>query len=99
MYDYDRSFLGSIHVPNDFERAKEVRDQLEAETDRTDKALKALSGGGARGLTPDHIKATPEWKKAKQDFDKAFAALRSFNEVYVRRFKEDLARDRRMRRR
>jgi hypothetical protein len=97
MYNYDRSVV-SITVPNDYARAKLLRDQLEAETNRTDKALKALSGGGAMGLTPDHVRATPEWQKAKHEFDAAFAALRAFNTVYVRRFKDELAQERRRRR-
>lgn len=47
--------------------------------------LNALSAGqktGLLALTPDHIKATPEWQSAKKETDKAFAALRDFNTTH-----------------
>ncbi len=34
---------------------------------------------GPMGLTPDAVKATPEWRAAKQRLDRAFARLRAFN--------------------
>jgi len=88
-----------IEVPMDYTQATERRDELEAEVDRTSRALKALSGGGPLGLTPDDVRATPEWKAAKRAADDAFAALQAFNKVYVRRFKQEIKRDRQRRRR
>lgn len=39
------------------------------------------------GLTPDHIRALPEFQQAKQGFDLAFAELRSFNAWFVKTYK------------
>jgi len=33
------------------------------------------------GLTPDHIKALPEWKEAKAKFTRAFSELRELNKT------------------
>lgn len=33
---------------------------------------------GEMGLTPDAVKATPEWQTAKEDYDRKFKSLRSF---------------------
>lgn len=82
----------------DYSKAKERAAQLDAEYDRAGRALKALSGGGPMGLTPAHVRATPEWKAAKGAADAAFAALRAFNAGYTRRFKREIAQDRAERR-
>lgn len=54
-------------------------DRVFAEYIRTGRALRLLSGGASMGLTPDHVKATPEWQAAKQAYEAAFAKLRSYN--------------------
>lgn len=78
----------------DYAQAKERHAQLQAEYERTGRVLQALSGGGHMGMTPDHVRATPEWKVAKGDAAAAFAALRAFNEVFVPRFKREIAQER-----
>ena len=80
---------------NDYAEAKTRAVELEAETERTSKALKTLSGGGPMGLTPEAVKATTEWKDAKRAYDVAFAALRNFNAAFVKRFKREISQDRR----
>ena len=89
-YHYDRRTASET----DYTRAKEHRDKLEAEHERTSRALKALSGGGLMNMTPEHVRASPEWKKAKHEADAAFSALRAFNTVFVRRFRRELAQER-----
>lgn len=84
-------------VPADYAQAKERQAQLQAEYERTGLALKALSGGGPMGMTPESVRTTPRWKDAKREADAAFAALRAFNEVYVKRFSKEIAQDRRAR--
>lgn len=86
-------------MPTDFAQAKKVRDQLEADADATGSVLKALSGGGPMNFTPEHVRKTSEWQKAKREADAAFTALRTYNSVFVRRFKKELADDRAARRR
>ena len=46
------------------------------------------------GLTPDAIKATPEWRKNKDAFDLASVNLRDFNKAYVKRFARELREER-----
>ena len=82
-------------IPTDYAEAKARKAELDAEHERTGRALKELSGGGPMGLTPAEVRATLEWKAAKRDYDVAFAALRNFNEIYLRRFKREVAQDRR----
>jgi len=94
-YSYDCRTAAA--VPDDYAEAKKKVDELDAEADRTGKALKALSGGGQMGMTPDHVKASPEWKAAKRDYEKANAALRDFNSTYTKRFKKEIQEDRRSR--
>jgi len=52
---------------------------LECDVARTSKALKAISGGGPMGLTPDNVKTSPEYRAAKRAYDTAFSRLRTFN--------------------
>jgi hypothetical protein len=58
-----------------------TRNTLRAEVDRTSAAMQVFPRD-AMGLTPDSIKASPEFKTAKAAFDRAFAQLRNFNSVY-----------------
>lgn len=55
-----------------------TKEQLWDDCKAAGAALKAFPRG-RMGLTPDAVKATPEWRAAKQAYDRAFAALRSFN--------------------
>jgi hypothetical protein len=46
-------------------------------------------------LTPDAVKASPQWRADKAAADKAFTALRNFNAWHSREFKAELQRERR----
>ena len=46
------------------------------------------------GLTPDTVKASQEYRKARREFDCAMRALQSFNARHLKTFKHDLARER-----
>ncbi len=62
--------------------------------------LKAIPGvgSGPMGLTPDDIRARPDYRIAKEAMDKSFAALREFNAVYVKRYKKELAAESKLKR-
>lgn len=79
-----------------FDVAKQSKTMLESALDGADKALKAFDqyGKNEMGMTPDFVKAMPEWQQAKKEFDKAFAELRTFNGWYVKTFKKEIAADR-----
>ena len=59
--------------------ANETTRELERAYKAASDALKAVSGGGPMGMTPDSVRATDEWKQAKLTYDRAFAALRAHN--------------------
>ena len=75
-----------------FDVAKQSKIMLESALDDADKALKAFDSYGKTemGLTPDFVRAMPEWQQAKKEFDKAFAELRAFNGWYMKTFKKKL---------
>lgn len=81
-----------------FEAAKAMHDRLDAEVARTSAALKAFPNDGPMGLTPDHVKASPEFKAAKRAFDQAFANFRNFNADFTVLFADQLRAERRARR-
>jgi hypothetical protein len=65
--------------------------QLELSVLTTDvkNASKAINGFAkeSNGLTPDHIRALPEFQEAKSKFNIAFAKMRSFNGTISAKFK------------
>jgi len=76
-----------------FEEAKAEEALLENEMSEAQAAINAFPRGPT-GLTPDAVKATPEWRAAKTRVDKAFARLRAFNAVFVKRFAKELRAER-----
>lgn len=78
-----------------YEQAKERRGQLEVEYQRAARALRELSGGGPLGLTPERVRATEEWQAAKRGANDSFAALQAFNTLYTRRYRKEIAQERR----
>lgn len=67
-----------------------------AERARLDAAVEAASAAlqpfprNALGLTPDDVKAAPEWKAAYAAYWRAHGQLRAFNSRYAPMFKADL---------
>lgn len=78
---------------------KQVKQSLENDVEQAGKALKEFDkyGKGDMGLTPDFVKAMPEYRKAKAEFDSAFQVLRKFNQQFVKQFKKEIAKERRER--
>lgn len=50
---------------------------------------------GPMGLTSDHVKAMPEFRRLKGAFERQFQAVRSFNSRYTKIFKAELNAERR----
>ncbi|WP_395007304.1 hypothetical protein [Undibacterium sp.] len=73
-----------------FENAQKIAASLDADLKAASEALKPLSKLG-NGLTPDHVKITPEWQSAKAAFERAFSKAKVFNALYVTKFKKELA--------
>ncbi|PTR08655.1 MULTISPECIES: hypothetical protein [unclassified Novosphingobium] len=56
------------------------------------------TGSGLFGLTPDHVKATPQWRAAHFAYWQAHTGLADLNRRNVKRFKRELAQEQRERR-
>ncbi len=82
-----------------FDAAKVRRDVLEQEVKAAGAALGGVSGisTGRMGLTPDSVKATPEYRAAKLRYDRAHRALAGFNGRFCKAFAADLRAERRER--
>ena len=80
-----------------FADAKAWQARLDATLTATTAVLNAYPKS-AIGLTPDHIKATAEWKGNYRANQLAFDRLRRFNQVFVRTFKKELAAERKAKR-
>jgi hypothetical protein len=80
-----------------FKAARQRQDHLEAESKRTGRALDSFPKG-PMNLTPDHVRATSEWKAAKAASDNAFQAYRNFNGMMVKAFPNELKAERLARR-
>ena len=77
--------------------AKAHRDALQATVQATSDALRSRSGGGPMGMTPGHVRSTPEWQTARRAYDLAFQRLRNFNEHFVKQYAKEIRAERRMR--
>ena len=71
-----------------FADALKVKEDLEAEADAASKALQKFPSG-PMGLTPDAVKATPKFQKARQRYALADKMLRDYNTVFLRAYKKE----------
>lgn len=83
-----------------FAIAKAVQAELERARDDASRALNALAGvgTGAMGLTPDSVKASPDYRAARRAYDQRHADLAAFNARFVKQYATELAADRAARR-
>jgi hypothetical protein len=93
-HDDQGRFSGSdlrrqIKAAMTYAEAKEKKNALEAEAEKHSKTLKGLSGGGAFNMTPEHVKTSPEYRKASSDYAATHAALRSHNEYFLKTFAKE----------
>lgn len=74
-----------------FAQAKAHADFLDAEYTRLSRILASVPGVGTgpMGLTPDSVRARPDYQEAKREADKAFADLREYNAWFVKQFKKE----------
>lgn len=83
-----------------YQEAKVYKANLEAINDAASKALQAFDslGKSEMGMTPDHVKAMPEYQATKKAYDISFNNLRNFNgqfmKVFMKVFKKEVQADR-----
>lgn len=80
-----------------FEEAKTIQAKLHAEVAAASAALQVFQKG-RMGLTPDDVKASPEFRAATQRYNVSFVQLRSINGLLTRKFSNELREERRTRR-
>jgi hypothetical protein len=76
-----------------FQAQKARADELHAAVMSTGAALNAFTSlhpKGPIGLTPDHVRAMPEFVKLKSEYERAAAASRAFNAIYVKKFAKEI---------
>ncbi|MCU6501935.1 hypothetical protein LPN04_29505 [Rugamonas sp. A1-17] len=76
--------------------AKQIKVQAET-AERTAAALLEAAKGtetGPMGLTPDHVKAKPEFQKAWAQYDAAFRHMQNVNRWFTKQFKKEYAAER-----
>lgn len=80
--------------------AKAAREALQEQTRIAGDRLKAIPGvgSGPMGLTPDHVKNSPDYKDARLTYDRAFEAERRYNALFVKMYKREIQADRKARR-
>ncbi len=78
-----------------YETFKTIRANIEAARTVASDRLHAIPGigSGPMGLTPDAIRATPEYRSAKYQYDGAFLALQHHNGKYCREFASEIRAD------
>lgn len=81
----------------DYVTAKSIRDFAEHNAQEASTALQQFPKG-AMGLTPGNVKATPEWRKAKAEYEVAAQQLRNANAYMVKHHKAEMAAERAARR-
>lgn len=74
------------------EKAKQ--DELNELVKMTSEALKEFPQG-VNGITPDYVKTHPDYIIARAASKKAFENLRSFNAIFVKKFKKEIRANRR----
>jgi hypothetical protein len=76
-----------------YQEATRIRDTLWAMYRETGKVMSSYPRL-PNGLTPDAIKATPEWRMNKDAFDLATVNLQQFNKTFVKRYARELREER-----
>lgn len=80
-----------------FAVATATADQLTAEYRAAGAAFRRFPRNSI-GLTPDHVKASAEWREARAAFRSAHDRLRAFHADFRREFAAELRAERRIRR-
>jgi hypothetical protein len=75
-------------APISFDEFWRMRAALDRAASRASARLRAIPGvgSGAMGLTPDSVKARPDYREALASYRAAESALRQFNGAFAKRF-------------
>jgi hypothetical protein len=75
--------------------AKTYKEALYSKNAKASEELQAFDklGKSAMGMTPEHVKAMPEWQAAKQAYEMSFTELRNFNQWFNKTFKAEIKKE------
>lgn len=76
--------------------AKAERDRLELAAKAASDAIRAFPVGPT-GITPDHVKTTPEWQAARLAYSQAHGRLAGFNAVFTAQYRDEIRAERKVR--
>lgn len=78
-------------VPPGYAEALRMHDEIEAAYLSAVAKHRAACGTTRlpTGLTPDHVKASPEWKITRSKMDRAQRILAEFNRGFLKRYKKE----------
>lgn len=78
-------------IPSNYPQALQIHDMVENAYIEACEKHRATCGEerGPMGLTPDHVKATPEWKASRAEMDRAHRRLRDFNQAFLKQYKRE----------
>jgi len=79
-------------VAKSYQESKAERDAIDSELSAISDKLGAFPRL-ANGLTPDSVKALPEYRALRSAYDSAFKRLRIVNAEFVKRFKREIKAD------
>jgi hypothetical protein len=83
MQTQTREAALQTHAQRKLMTLTDIRNQLEARLEIASNKLRAFPVGPT-GITPDSVKASPEWRAARRAVDTAFTELREVNARLVR---------------
>lgn len=86
--------MNQPHLTFTFDEARRRADELWENHSKIGKALDDFVNQYERGpmnLTPDYVRALPEYKRLKGECDVAFAQLRNYNAWYTKKFKKEIS--------
>lgn len=81
-----------------FQQAKEkgeaIRSRTKSLTNQLHELVDKHGGPSKMGLTPDHVKALPEYKKLKAELDHSIKSEQDFNVAFNKAFKKEITAER-----
>lgn len=77
-----------------YNEAKQAREVIEAEI-KSHRTVLSTFPKGPMNLTPDAVKAIPEYQLAKRGVEGTFARLQKFNTIFVKLYADEIRAERR----
>ncbi len=67
-----------------YRAGRRTKDELDNKAKAASAALQGFPKGGSMGLTPDHVKNSPEFQRAKAEYASAEARYKAHNQQFLK---------------